>query len=129
MENRIIPFEKGKKRVEDYKYTYQGTIKIEIIGNSLETATYYYDAQFLSSNDQLFNYLKMTLNDLTGKYIAKHGMKSINEKSELLINQEVSIDYYFPKAKNAKHFAYRYTPLTQTQMICILNMCIANLKQ
>ena len=127
--DKIVSFEKEKQRTKLKKCEYSNII-IYIKGSSFEDAVYYYYSEYFEENE-ILGALIDVIQDLMGDLIEEGEVIQISEPIFPLLNKEITIHYFIPvDYENDGIFYYEYEPeeLTNTQLIVILNNCIANLR-
>ena len=127
--DKIISFEKEKERKQIRKCEYANII-IYIKGSSFEDATYYYISDYFQK-DEVLEVLIYVIQDLINDLVETKDHIQISEPIFPLLNREIIIHYHIPvNDANDGIFYYEYEPeeLTNTQLIVILNNCIANLR-
>lgn len=126
---KVVSFEKEKERLELENCKYEGTVTIYIEGKSFEDAMYYYELEYIETNE-LIDFFQVILNNLVEDFIRTSGSLKIQESIEPLLNKTITIDYYSSQ-HNSNKFFFEHAPeeITYTQLIVILNSCIANLRQ
>lgn len=127
--NKIVSFQKEKQQIEFNNSKYEGSVYIYIEGESFEKARYSYYLEYIEE-DELEDFLLVILNSLIGEVLKDGKSLKIKEPTEPLLNKEITIDFYSSRHTNNKFF-FEHTPadITYTQLIVILNSCIANLRQ
>lgn len=127
---KILSFEQQKNRLAFKKCEYSFSITIYIKGYSFQDAIYQYYLEYIQEDE-----VESALNDVIKALVSdiqKKGIFHIAEPIEPLLNRKVTIHYFLPyHGTNNGIFYYEYEPeeLSDTQLIVILNNCIANLRQ
>ncbi len=126
--NKIISFQQEKERIALKNCEYEGTVKIYVEGKAFEGARYLYTLQNIEK-EYLERFLLLILNSLIERLVQSGSNLRIEEATEHLLNKEIIIDYYSSKYGDKFFFEHSPKEITDSQLIVILNSCIADLRQ